>query len=65
MTREEKVFSVVIPSYGNGELWKAAVDSVLMQDYPAIELVFSDDGTPGFDTEAVRRYNCIKKGAAS
>lgn len=60
MIEKEKVFSVVIPSYGTGDLWKTAIDSVLMQDYPAIELVFSDDGTPGFDTEAVRQY--IEKG---
>lgn len=56
MTREEKVFSVVIPAYGNGEQWKTAIDSVLMQDYPSIELVFADDGTPGFDIEAVQQY---------
>ncbi len=56
MTGEERVFSVVIPAYGNGELWKTAVDSVLMQEYPAIELIFADDGTQGFDTEAVRQY---------
>lgn len=53
---KENVFSVVIPAYGGGELWKAAVDSVLMQDYPAIELVFADDCTPGFDIESVRAY---------
>jgi len=53
---KENVFSVVIPAYGGGELWKAAVDSVLMQDYPAIELIFADDCTPGFDIEPVRAY---------
>ena len=53
---KDRLFSVVIPAYGGGELWKAAVDSVLMQDYPAIELIFADDCTPGFDTEPVRAY---------
>lgn len=53
---ESKLFSVVIPSYGHSGLWKDAINSVLMQDYPAIELIFSDDGTVDFDIEQIRSY---------
>lgn len=52
----EVLFSVVIPSYGGGEIWKSSVESVLMQDYPSIELVFCDDGTEGFDPRIVSDY---------
>lgn len=52
----ERVFSVVIPSYNGGEIWKSAVNSVLKQDYPWIELVFADDGTPDFDINTVKIY---------
>lgn len=59
---EDRLFSVVIPSYGGGALWKTAVDSVLMQDYPEIELIFSDDCTPNFNVGEVQRYIERKKG---
>ena len=39
METDTPLFSVVIVSYRNGEQWKDAVDSVLTQDYPAIELI--------------------------
>lgn len=53
---EKKLFSVVIPAYGSSDVWKVAVDSVLMQDYPAIELIFTDDCSPDFDIDIVRKY---------
>lgn len=53
---EQAVFSVVIPAYRGGELWKTAVDSVLQQDYPQIELILADDGTPGMKVVQANRY---------
>ena len=53
---EQPVFSVVVLHYGADDLWKQTLDSVLRQDYPAIELVFADDGTPGFDCALVEEY---------
>ena len=50
------LFSVVILSYRSNETWKKAVDSVLMQDYPKVELIFSDDGSPDFDKNIVLDY---------
>ena len=55
-TVKDRLFSVVIPAYGGRDIWRAAVDSVLAQDYPAIELIFADDCTPGYDVEPVRAY---------
>ena len=57
------VFSVVIVSYRSGELWKQAVSSVLSQDYPAVELILADDGTPDFSCAAVEAFIAQKCGA--
>lgn len=43
-----KLFSVVILQYKQPEFWKEAAFSVLKQDYPRIEIIVSDDGTPVF-----------------
>ncbi len=50
------LFSVVILSYCSSKTWQAAVDSVLMQDYPSVELIFSDDGSKDFDRRAIETY---------
>ena len=42
-------------------MWRDAVDSVLEQDYPYIELIFADDGSPGFQKEVVEDYISKKK----
>ena len=41
--------SVLILSYRNLDGILPTLDSVLSQDYPNIEIVISDDGTPGFE----------------
>lgn len=56
---EEKrlpLFSFVITSFNNYKYIYEAVDSVLVQDYPRIQLIFSDDGSQGFDEGALRDY---------
>ena len=50
------LFSVAILHYKQPEYWKEAVLSVLEQDYPAIQLIFSDDGTPEFDGKSVESF---------
>ena len=54
---KKKLVSVVTVSYRNIEGIYKTVDSVLLQDYPQIEIVISDDGTPGFE----KHINRIKK----
>ncbi|MFA5903413.1 MAG: glycosyltransferase, partial [Desulfobacula sp.] len=37
--------SVILPTYNRAWILKDAVDSVLSQDYPHIELIVIDDGS--------------------
>lgn len=41
----DHLLTVLIPNYNYGEYVGEAIDSVLAQDYPAIELVIVDDGS--------------------
>lgn len=63
METASPLFSVVIVCYRNGEQWKQAVESVLSQDYPAIELIVSDDGSPDFSCSEAEAFITEKKGA--
>lgn len=56
MTNQTKAFSVVLLHYRQEHYWPTAIDSIAMQDYPNIEIVFADDGTPGFDENRVIDY---------
>ena len=51
MQNRDGLVSVIIPTYNRGWVVEAAVDSVLEQDYPHVELIVVDDGsmddTPG------------------
>lgn len=59
--KDYPLFSVVVLHYKQWEYWKEAVQSVLDQDYPRIQLVFSDDGSPGFSRKKVEEYIQSKK----
>lgn len=54
--KEAPLFSFVITSYKNHEYIREAVDSVLTQDYPSIQLIVSDDGSCDFDEKALNAY---------
>ena len=47
------LFSVIILTYLQRHFIEECIDSVLMQDYPNIELVVCDDCSADFDTQEV------------
>lgn len=57
------LFSVIVLSYRSGDFLYTALDSVLAQDYPNVELLVADDGTPDFDRAAVEAYLQANAGA--
>lgn len=58
----EPLFSVIILCYRKFEYLYSAIDSVLKQDYPNIEIVVSDDGSDGFPRERIESYIAAYKG---
>ncbi len=56
LSTRERLFSVGITVYNNEQYLYEALDSVLNQTYPQLEIIVSDDGTPGFDCSVITRY---------
>ena len=50
------LFSVVIIHYNQPKVLYEALDSVLCQDYPRIELIFADDDSTDFDHTGILDY---------
>ena len=59
---KEPRFSVIVLCYRHFEYLPAAIDSILSQDYPNIELIISDDGSPNFPRQDVEAYIAAHKG---
>src|SRR5258708_14434685 len=62
MRRSNPLVSIVIPCYNEGNYLRQAIESVLSQDYPRIELIVLDEGSTD-DTQAVLttyagRFHC-------
>ena len=53
---QKPVFSFAIVSYNNYRYIFEAVDSVLQQTYPAIELLVANDGSSDFNQEELSAY---------
>ena len=51
-----EVFSVIVLLYNNSEFIEGCLDSILDQDYPAIEIIVVDDGSNVFDKTGIENY---------
>lgn len=50
------IFSVIVLLYNNSEFVAECLNSVLEQDYPAVEIVVVDDGSKEFDLVGIENY---------
>ena len=50
------VISIVIPAYNHAQYLDDAIQSVLVQDYPHVELIVLDDGSRDNTREVLQRY---------
>lgn len=56
MTDSAPLVSIVIPAYNHAGYLAQAIDSVLAQDYPRIELIVIDDGSTDATPQILRNY---------
>ncbi len=54
--RKDQLFSVIILSYNNEQFIYSALDSVLNQDYPKIEIIVADDSSSSFHKGEIEGY---------
>jgi len=57
----DKLLSIIVLAYKSGDYLFETVQSILEQDYPAIEIVVCDDATPGFDKTGLESFLAEKK----
>jgi len=55
--RAGPLVSIVIPNYNHASYLAAAIDSVLNQDYPRVELIVIDDGSTDGSRDILSRYS--------
>lgn len=53
---KKSLISIILISYKNYRYIYEALDSILCQDYPNIEIIISNDGSDDFDQTAVNQY---------
>jgi len=56
-TLKDECVSIVIPAYNHATYLSEAIDSVIAQDYPNIELIVIDDGSTDATANILEKYN--------
>lgn len=56
MNNEHPLVSIVIPAYNYADYLDEAIESILDQDYPNIELIVLDDGSTDDTREVLKKY---------
>jgi glycosyltransferase involved in cell wall biosynthesis len=56
MSEELPLVSIVVPAYNHADYLAEAIESILAQDYPNIELLVLDDGSTDNTREVLERY---------
>src|ERR687886_65993 len=56
MSEELPLVSIVVPAYNHADYLAEAIESILAQDYPNIELLVLDDGSIDNTREVLERY---------
>lgn len=59
---DSALFSIIILVYNNQEYIRCAIDSVLAQDYPDMEIIIADDHSRAFDAAGIQAYLDAHKG---
>ncbi|MCI8650794.1 MAG: glycosyltransferase [Anaerotruncus sp.] len=60
--KEVPLFSVIVLTYMQRHLLEPCIDSILIQDYPNIEIIISDDCSADFNPDEVRSYILNRRG---
>lgn len=50
------LFTVIVLLYNNAQFIRECIDSILIQEYPNIEIIVVDDGSKQFDHEGIQNY---------
>lgn len=53
---EKNLISIITPCYNTGNLLSRLLDSILMQDYPNVEMYAIDDGSSDNTAEVIKNY---------
>jgi len=50
-----ETISVIVPVHNGAQFYNSAIDSILLQQWPSLEIVVIDDGSTDALTEHIRR----------